>query len=53
VAILRTVNSEASISVLCHSYASVVCGYAAADPPILPSGEGLRCPVLITPGAAP
>lgn len=34
VAILRTVNSEASISVHCHSYGSVVCGYAVPELPI-------------------
>jgi hypothetical protein len=31
---LREVNPDASISLLCHSYGSVVCAYAAADLPI-------------------
>lgn len=31
---LRAVNSEASISVLCHSYGSVVCGTAAPALPV-------------------
>lgn len=31
---LRSVNRTAAISLLCHSYGSVVCGYAAEDLPI-------------------
>lgn len=34
VAALRSVNPEAPISLLCHSYGSVVCAYAAPDLPL-------------------
>lgn len=34
VVLLRDVNPAAAISLLCHSYGSVVCGYAAADLPV-------------------